>query len=143
MRRALAVAAIVLAAGGCASPAWSDHDYALKAGATAEAAASSVELVRLAVAGRDKLTTPCLTILLTEAARDLGSVNDQFSAVQPPSKAADQVRAQVTGLTSAAADEVQELLIEVRRDGIEEPRRAVRNLSVLGAALRAFGQAHQ
>jgi hypothetical protein len=128
---------------GCVSPAWDDHDYALKAGATAQAAASSVELVRLAVRDESKLTTPYLKTLLTEAAESLGSVNGQFGGVQPPTDAADAVRKQVTDLTTAAEDQVRELLTQVRRDGIERPAQAAAKLGRLGAQLRAFEEAHK
>jgi hypothetical protein len=134
---------VMVTAAGCSSPAWDDHDYALKAGETARAAASSVELVRLAVQNETKLTAPYLKTLLTETATSLGSVNDQFGGVQPPTAAADDVRTQVTDLTGEAEDEVQELLIQVRRDGIEQPEQAVAKLGRLGAELRAFGEAHR
>ncbi len=87
---------ILVLVAGCTSPAWDDADYAKKAGATAEAAASSVALVRLAVDNEAKLTRPYLQTLLTETSTSLGSVNSQFSAVQPPSEKANQVRAEIT-----------------------------------------------
>ncbi|GAA3107454.1 hypothetical protein [Streptosporangium carneum] len=145
-RRALAAVTVALATcsvSGCVSPAWDDHDYALKAGATAQAAASSVELVRLAVQGEHDLTTAYLKVLLTDAAESLGSVNDQFGGVQPPSDASDRLRSQVTDLTSQAEDEVEDLLIEVRRGGIEQPDEAARTLERLGSELRRLGEAHR
>jgi hypothetical protein len=143
VKRGLVIGLFAVSVAGCSSPAWDDHDYALKAGATAQAAASSVELVRLAVQNESELTTPYLKTLLTETAASLGSVNDQFGGVQPPTAASDEVRTQVTDLTTEAEDQVQDLLIAVRRDGIEQPARAAAKLGRLGAELRAFGEAHR
>ncbi|MFC6083527.1 hypothetical protein [Sphaerisporangium aureirubrum] len=132
----------LLLVAGCASPAWNDTDYAKKAGATAESAASSVELVRLAVANEAKLTRPYLQTVLTEAAGSLGSVDSQFGAVQPPSVAASAVREEITGLTSDAAEQVQVLLNELRLREIRDPARATADLAELGDRLRAFAEAH-
>jgi hypothetical protein len=134
---------VMLVLAGCVSPAWDDHDYGLKAGATAQAAASSLELVRLAVRGQEKVTTPYLKTLLTQAAEDLGSVDAQFGGVQPPSDTADRLRTQVTDLTSQAEEQVQSLLIEVRRDGLRDPAGADRELGDLAAKLRRIEEAHR
>ncbi|GII85114.1 hypothetical protein Ssi03_31040 [Sphaerisporangium siamense] len=145
MRRAAAVPPVLLAAlllSGCVSPAWDDHDYGLKAAATAEAAASGVELARQAVRGAGRLTTPYLKTLLTQAADDVGGVGDQFGRVQPPSDDSDRLRAEVTGLTSAAEDELRGLLIEVRRDGLHDPAKADRELGDLARRLRAIEETY-
>lgn len=142
-RAALPLLAAAITLTGCVSPAWDDHDYGLKAGATAQAAASSVELVRLAVRDEDKLTTPYLKTLLTQAADDLGSIDDQFGGVQPSSDAADRLRTQVTDLTSQAEDEVRTLLIEVRRDGLSDPEGADERLGELVTKLRRIEEAHR
>jgi hypothetical protein len=147
MRRFVSVLALsslaVLMLGGCVSPAWDDHDYELKAVATAQAAASSVELVRMAVRGQDRLTIPYLKTLLTQAVDDLGSIDDQFGGVQPPSDAADRLRAQLTDVTSQAEEEVQSLLIEVRRDGLRDPGKADQELEKLATRLRRIEEAYQ
>ncbi|TKK89359.1 hypothetical protein FDA94_10565 [Herbidospora galbida] len=139
MRRVL-VALLLVA--GCASPAWNDADYGKKAGATAEAAASSVALVRLAVESEAKLTRPYLQTLLTETATALDSVDSQFGAVQPPSRRAAEVRAEITELTSEAAEQVQVLLNEVRLREIRDPERAAADLGDLADRLRAFAEEH-
>jgi hypothetical protein len=133
----------VLLLSGCTSPAWDDHDYGLKAAQSAESAASSLEIVRLAVRHEDRLTTPYLKTLFTEAVKDLGSVNSQFGGVQPPSPSADEVRGRLLDLTGEAEDQVTSLLIQVRRDGIEDPEAAVKDLEGVAAKLRAFEEAHQ
>ncbi|WP_062433163.1 hypothetical protein [Herbidospora daliensis] len=138
MRRLLLIGLLLLA--GCASPAWNDADYGKKAGATAEAAASSVALVRLAVEHEARLTRPYLQTLLTETVTALGSVDSQFGAVQPPSPEAARVRAEITELTSEAAEQVQVLLNEVRLREIADPEKAAADLAALGDRLRAFAE---
>jgi hypothetical protein len=140
MTRVLVMLLLVLVA-GCASPAWND-DYAKKAGATADAAASSLESVRLAVENDSKLTRPYLQTLLTETVTSLSSVDQQFSAVQPPSEEAGKVRDEITELTSDAADEVQDLLNEVRLDKIKDPDQAAADLKTLSGRLRKFAEDH-
>jgi hypothetical protein len=136
------ISLVMLMLGGCVSPAWNDHDYELKAVATAQTAASSVELVRLAVRNQDKLTIPYLKTLLTQAADDLGGVGDQFGGVQPPSDASDRLRTQITDVTSQAEEEVRSLLIEVRRDGLRDPGKADQELGELSTQLRRIEEAH-
>ncbi|MCT9933529.1 hypothetical protein N5079_25270 [Planotetraspora sp. A-T 1434] len=147
MRRLVRLAPLALLVAvllsSCVSPAWNDHDYELKAGATAESAASSLQIVRSAVQHEDRLTRPYLKVVLTEAAEALGSVNAQFGGVQPPSDAADQVRDQVTGMTEEAESQVQDLLIEVRRDRVKDPAKAVRELGRLADKLGAFAEDHR
>ncbi|GAA0376287.1 hypothetical protein GCM10009530_28480 [Microbispora corallina] len=145
-RRALLTGAALLAAFGpaaCVSPAWDDHDYALKAGKTAEAAASAVQLARTAVRHEDGTTRQYLKVVLTEAADDLGNVNDQFGGVQPPSDASERLRGEVTDLTEKAEDEVHDLLDQVRRDRVRDPAGAVRDLGEIAGRLSAFAERHK
>ncbi|WP_214411521.1 hypothetical protein [Sphaerisporangium fuscum] len=128
---------------GCVSPAWDDHDYGLKAGASAQAVASNVEIVRLAVRDHAELTSPYLKSLLTQAVEDIGNVNQQFGGVQPPSDVSDRLRTQVTDLTTEAEDEVQDLLIQVRRNGLRDPAQAETKLGKLAEKLRAIEEAHR
>ncbi|WP_433236439.1 hypothetical protein ACQPYK_27090 [Streptosporangium sp. CA-135522] len=128
---------------GCVSPAWDDHDYGLKAGASAEAVASTVAIAGDAVAGQDRLTTPYLKVLLTEAVTDVRSVDGQFAGVQPPSDAAEQIKKDLLDMTGKAEDELDELLTQLRRDGIRDPAGAVRDLRALGEDLQRFGEAHK
>ncbi|MEV1243271.1 hypothetical protein [Nonomuraea sp. NPDC049750] len=138
---ALTLAMLLLS--GCASPAWDDHDYGLKAAQSAQSAASSLEIVRLAVRHEDRLTTPYLKTLFTETVKDLGSVNSQFGGVQPPSPAADEVRGRLLDLTGEAEDQVASLLIQVRRDGIKDSAAAAKDLEGVATKLRAFEEAHR
>ncbi|MFI6316632.1 hypothetical protein ACIBG8_03895 [Nonomuraea sp. NPDC050556] len=138
MRRLLVLAAAAFVLAGCASPAWDEHDYELKAQESAKSVASTLEIVRLAVRDEHRLVTPYLKTLLTEAAKDVGGVNAQFGAVQPPTGRSDELRERLLDLTEQAEDEVDELLIQVRRDGIEDPARAVRQLDDLARKLQAM-----
>ncbi|MDP9867892.1 MULTISPECIES: hypothetical protein [Streptosporangium] len=145
-RRAEGALALLLAAGtlaGCVSPAWDDHDYGLKAAASAEAVASTVTIARHAVGGHDRLTTPYLKVLLTGAVTDVRSVDGQFAGVQPPSDAAERVGQQLLDLTGRAEDELAGLLVQVRRGGLRDPAGAVRELRTLGEDLQRFGEAHR
>ncbi|MEV0143461.1 MULTISPECIES: hypothetical protein [unclassified Nonomuraea] len=136
MRAFLAAAALVLMLGGCVSPAWDDHDYALKAQQTTESVVSTVEVVRLAVQHSGELHRPYLKVVLTEAATDLGALAQQFGGVQPPSDASDEVRDRTLERLQQAQDEVDELLIEVRRGGVEQPDQAAARLEKLAKELR-------
>jgi hypothetical protein len=127
----------------CVSPAWDDHDYALKAGKTAESAVSAVRFARSAVAYRDRMTGPYAEVVLTEAVQDLSSVNDQFGGVQPPSDAADRIRDEALRLTEKAESEVEDLLIQARRDGVKNPEAAVRELDRLASELSDFAEKHK
>ncbi|MEU7886997.1 hypothetical protein AB0B54_15965 [Microbispora bryophytorum] len=127
----------------CVSPAWDDHDYALKAGKTAESAVSAVRFARSAVAYRERMTGPYAEVLLTEAVQDLSSVNDQFGGVQPPSDASDRIRDEVLRLTERAESEVEDLLIQARRDGVKDPKTAVRDLDRLASELSDFAEKHR
>ncbi|KAA9377071.1 hypothetical protein F5972_21815 [Microbispora cellulosiformans] len=127
----------------CVSPAWDDHDYALKAGKTAESAVSAVRFARSVVAYRDRMTGPYAEVVLTEAVQDLSSVNDQFGGVQPPSDSSDRVRDEVLRLTEEAETEVEDLLIQWRRDGVKDPAAVTRELDRLAGELSDFAEKHR
>jgi hypothetical protein len=143
MRRLVWLAPLAFLLAACVSPAWDYHDYALKAGKTAESAASSVQIARLAVQHGDRLTRSYLKVVLMEAAEDLGDVNQQFGGVQPPSDSSDRLRDQVLGMTRKAESQVQELLIQARRDRVKDPARASRELGQLADELNRFAEGHK
>ncbi|NUW34215.1 hypothetical protein HTZ77_22660 [Nonomuraea sp. SMC257] len=136
MRVLLAAVALVVTLGGCVSPAWDDHDYELKAQETTKTAHSLVEMARLAVQHSDDLHKPYLKTVLTDAAVDLGNVAQQFGGVQPPSDASDQVRDRTLEKVQQAEDELDSLLIQIRRGGIEQPRQAAARLEKLAGELQ-------
>ncbi|WP_433443341.1 hypothetical protein [Nonomuraea sp. CA-141351] len=143
MRKAWPVVLAGVLVAGCSSPAWDDRDYELKAASSAEAVGSTVQVVRLAVGGDGRLTRPYLKVLLTSAAEQVQSVNDQFGGVQPPSERAEQLGEQLLQVTERAEKVVSGLLVEVRRDRVEDPPRAVRELAELGESLRRFQDEHE
>ncbi|MEV4582863.1 hypothetical protein AB0K16_57605 [Nonomuraea jabiensis] len=143
MRRVWTLVLAGLLVPGCSSPAWDDHDYELKAAASAEAVGSTVEAVRLAVGGGERLTRPYLTVLLTNAAEQVQSVNDQFGAVQPPSKGAEALGGRLLEMGDRAEKAVSKLLVQVRRDRVEDPAAAARELAGLGENLRRFQDEHE
>ncbi|GII06087.1 hypothetical protein [Planobispora takensis] len=140
MRRIPVCLSLTLLLSGCVSPAWDDHDYALKAAASAEAAASGVEMARLAVRDGDRLMSPYVKTLLTEVSEDLSGIAGQFGGVQPPSRASDEVREELLELLSQAEDDVDGLLIELRRAGIARPAQAAARLEEIAGRLRATGE---
>ncbi|GAA3446244.1 hypothetical protein [Planomonospora venezuelensis] len=141
-----ALAAGLLAAAslaGCVSPAWDGRDYGLKAAASAESVASAVAVARRAVEGGDRLSTPYLKVLLTEAVTSVRSVNGQFAGVQPPDEGSDAVGEELLVLTGRAEDELAGLLLQVRRQGVEDRAGAVRELAALHEELRGFAEEHR
>ncbi|SEM70638.1 hypothetical protein [Nonomuraea pusilla] len=128
--------ALVLAVAGCVSPAWDDHDYALKGEQTAKTALSKVEIVRIAVADSRRLPQPYLETLLTKASSDLSNVETQFGGVQPPTRRSDRLRDHLLDLVQQAQAEVQGLLIQVRRNGIEDPAGSANRLERIAEELR-------
>ncbi|MFF0864482.1 hypothetical protein ACFYUV_22180 [Nonomuraea sp. NPDC003560] len=132
MRRMAALLVLLVAAAGCVSPAWDDHDYALKAEQSDESVSSIVQVVRLAVQNSHRLTRPYLKVVLTDAAGELDAVGDQFGGVQPPSERSDQVRDRLLDHIQRAEELVDDLLIQVRRDRIKDPAQAARELEALG-----------
>ncbi|MEV0198479.1 hypothetical protein [Nonomuraea sp. NPDC050691] len=136
MRALLAALALVVTLGGCVSPAWDDHDYALKAQETTKTAHSIVEMTRLAVQHAGDLHGPYLKTVLTDAAVDLGNVAQQFGGVQPPSDASDRVRESTLEKVQQAEDEIDSLLAQIRWGGIEQPAQAAARLEKLAGELR-------
>ncbi|XVQ84459.1 hypothetical protein ACQP2K_37450 [Microbispora siamensis] len=70
-------------------------------------------------------------------------MNDQFGGVQPPSDASDRIRDEVLRLTEKAESEVEDLLIQARRDGVKDPEAAARELDRLASELSDFAEKHK
>lgn len=120
MKVVAAVLAALLAS-GCVSSSRSDRDYELKAGNSAKAVASSVATAVLGAkaAAQGKATGNYLSVLLGAAEEDASSVQSTFDSVQPPSKTADRLRAQVDDLLSAAVAGLSAMRITVRRSQLD------------------------
>jgi hypothetical protein len=133
VRRAAYVAVVAVACTACVSSSRSDLDYRLKAANSAAAVLSSVNTAVLGarLAAEGKAPGPYVSVVLAEAEDDALSVQGQFDSVQPPSAAADDVRAELDELFAAAADILADLRIAARRgqlgrlDDIAQPLRAV------------------
>jgi hypothetical protein len=138
-----AVVGLVVMLAGCVSPAWDDHDYGLKAAATAQSVASAVAISRRAVDGRARLTGRYMEVLLTDTVTDVRNAEQQFAGVQPPGPASDRIKNDVLALTGRAEDVLDRLLVQVRRGHITDPEGAVQDLRRLGAELLRFQQEHQ
>ncbi|MEU7882636.1 hypothetical protein [Microbispora bryophytorum] len=63
--------------------------------------------------------------------------------MQPPSDASDGIRDEVLRLTEKAESEVEDLLIQARRDGVKDPTTAVRVLDRLASELSDFAEKHR
>ncbi|MBO3751176.1 hypothetical protein J5X84_34315 [Streptosporangiaceae bacterium NEAU-GS5] len=119
------------------SPAWDQHDYDLKAGATAETVAANLEMARLVVAHPH--TAAYDKTVLTDVVDTLSSVNAQFGGIQPPVEPAGDL----TDMTRQAEDMVQDLLFDQRGPGIDDRAKAAAGLEDLAKRLRAYAEAHQ
>lgn len=121
MRR-LAALLVPLLATACVSPSRTDRDYELKAGSSAKAVASSVATALLAVdaATHKKAFGPYLSVVLGGCEEDASSVQSQFDSVQPPSKAADDVRDALDEQLQDATDTLADLRIAVRRGELDQ-----------------------
>jgi hypothetical protein len=131
VRGILALLLVLAAVAGCVSPAWDERDYALKAQESAKSVSSTLQIVRVAVRDSGRLTRPYLKVVLTEAAEELGDVGRQFGGVQPPTQGSDRLRARLLDRIQKAENLVDDLLIQVRRDGIEHPQQAAAELEEL------------
>jgi len=132
-------AAAALALTGCVSPATDETSFADKAAMTAGAAASEVSTVGLTTAllkaGRLQRNYGDVTISASEDA--LASVEQTFSAVQPPDEASDAVRADLEQLLSDATDAVAAARIATRRDDQPAMTRAIVALNTSAKQLEA------
>jgi hypothetical protein len=93
-----------------------------------------VETARLAVdaAAADRATGPYLSVLLSQADEEAGSVHTTFDSIQPPDADADRLRDDVDGLLDEAASVLDDLRIAARRGdtaGLTGKARALADLS--------------
>jgi hypothetical protein len=139
VRRRLVVLALASTAlTACVGPSRTDDDYHRKAGNTAEAMRSAVESGRLVadLVLHDRAFGPYASIAASEAEQAAGGVQAAFDSVQPPSKAADEVRASLDPLLQEAAGALADLRIAVRRHLLADVRAAAADLAAVSAKLK-------
>jgi hypothetical protein len=106
-------------------PARNLDGYERKASTTVESALSAVETVRLlaATASDGGAFGPYTSIAVSEQEDALGGLRGTFMSIQPPpGAAADELRAELSRVLTAAFDHVGDVRIEVRRghlDGLD------------------------
>jgi hypothetical protein len=137
----LAISSLVLT-GGCIAPARTFDAYAGKAAATAESSVSALRTVilgaRVAAAGRSFPST--ISILVSEAEREVTSARSAFLSIQPPDQASDRLRDELVPMLDMAVNGVSELRITARRADLEAlPARAA-PLRDLADRLEDFAQ---
>ena len=105
-------------------PARTDTSYRRKAEGTVSQVRSSVETAIVALEGQISrpLPAPYLSVLLASTEDEAAGAEAAFSSIQPPSGAADGVRASTLAVVGTAVDRLAALRIEARRGGIDRLR---------------------
>jgi hypothetical protein len=128
----------------CVGSARGETDYVKKAVATTELVRSSVRTVQLAVqaAAEDDAFGPYLSRLISQAEDDASSAANGFASIQPPNDDGDQLRDDVSQLTSDAIDLLSEARIAIRRGDIDALTKLAGDLSQKGDELEQFAEDH-
>jgi hypothetical protein len=135
----LAIASLVLT-GGCIAPARTFDAYAGKAAATAESSVSALRTAVLGarVAAESRSFPPTISILVSEAEREVTWARDAFISIQPPDRASDRLRGELVPMLDTAVNGLSELRITARRADLKAlPARAA-PLRDLADRLEAF-----
>jgi hypothetical protein len=108
---------LVVAISGCVTPARDDPQYRAKALAAVKAASSEVATAQMATGQRlrHRAFGTYADEVVTGDENALGSISAAFTAVQPPSHAADSIQDAVTGALSDAEDAVTQARVAIRR----------------------------
>jgi hypothetical protein len=141
-RAALALAVLLCS---CVGPVFSFGDFEAKAADTADSAASAIATARLAVtaAAEGRAFSPYLSVVLTEAERDLRSTRQTFVSIQPPDQASADLRTQLLDLLDRSEAVLSDLRIAARWQDFGSLRQVASPLSSLDDELTAFSEAHQ
>ncbi|HVE24991.1 MAG TPA: hypothetical protein VNC22_06290 [Sporichthya sp.] len=128
---------VLVALGGCVSPALGEDSYRGKGQQAAGAALSEVATAQLVLEQvlKDNLPRPYADETVSAAEDALGSISDSFGAVQPP-RESDNVQSDVSDLLDEAAAAVTEARIAVRRGDDDAMRNLVEELHDLADQLR-------
>ena len=124
----LALLAVVMS--GCVTPARDNPQYRAKALATVQAASSEVATAQLATGQllRNRSFGTYADEVVTGDEDALGSISNAFTAVQPPSHAADAIQDAVSGVLSDAEDAVTQARVAIRRSDRAGMASALRSL---------------
>ena len=112
---------------------------------TAEDVNSAVQSARLAagLAASGKATGQYAVVVLTEAEEQAGAATQTFGSVQPPSRASDRLRGQLSVVLGECSDTLSQLRIEARRGNLAALGPLARGLEPLSTQLTGFAEAHQ
>ena len=142
LRRTAPVLAAAVLAAGCAGSSRSDEDFRRKAANTAESMAAVVETARVtaAAAGSDRLLAPYAGIALRDAEDDADGIVTTFDSVQPPSAAADELRAKLDDVLEQAVSAIADLRIAARRGQLNRLPSLARPLADVSAQLQRYAE---
>jgi hypothetical protein len=101
----------------CVGPARDFATYEAKATESAAAVLSTVQTARLSVltSSRRGGFAPFISVLLTEAEEDAGSVQATFGSIQPPDARSDALKERLDGLLQRALTSLTKLRVAARR----------------------------
>ena len=141
MRRIIAATLITAGfLGGCVGPSRTDGDYKRKTAESAEVMISLVESARLVskLGAEGKAFAPYVSLQLSEAETDAGSVITAYASVQPPSRSADRLRSEALDVLDAAHAQLEELRIAAFRAELDELSELVEPLADIVERLKRF-----
>lgn len=118
----MGVLVALVAVGACAGPTVTDRGYEKKAGKSAQALASAVATVQLAVrvASQDRATSAYVQVLIEDAESSVDGVDTAFMSRWAPTRAGDDLREELGGLLQQVDDAVAGLRIAVRRGDVAQ-----------------------
>jgi hypothetical protein len=129
----------------CVGPARAFDVYEAKAVDTAKAVRGAVETARIAAraAGRGKLLSSYLSVILGEAEEHGSGAQAAFSSIQPPDERSDALSRQLGDLVDGAVSLLRDLRIAARRGEFDRLVEIADPLRILSDKLESFIRAHQ
>jgi hypothetical protein len=141
----LVVAGVVTVLAACAPTARTTGPYAARAVDAATAVNSSISsdilLIRAVAAGH--VTREYTSVATSESEDDATSAASSFAAIQPPSKAADQLRDELTDVFNDATSVLADARIAGRRGDAATLIKLAPSMRDLSQRLASFIEAHQ
>jgi hypothetical protein len=136
--------ALMVSLFACVGPARDFATYEGKAKESAEAILSAIGTARLSVltSTRNGAFAPYVSILLTEAEEDAGSVQATFDSIQPPDPRSDALQEELDSVLADAVSTLTELRIAARRTDLERLPRLALSLEGIAQDLDDFVMAH-